>query len=52
LLEQLETLRQQLKKEAQPVEISGTLVQLNTSARSLVTALAPSSGNRRQAEHR
>ena len=52
LLEQLETLRQQLRKEAQPVEISGTLVQLNTSARSLVTALAPSSGNRRQAEHR
>jgi len=52
LLEQMETLRQQLKKEAQPVEVSGTLVQLNTSARSLVTALAPSSGNRRQAEHR
>lgn len=52
LLEQLETLRQQLKKEAQPVEISGTLVKLNTSARSLVMALAPSSLGRRQAEQR
>jgi len=43
LLEQMEVLRQQLKKEAQPVEISGTLVQLNASARSLVTQLGPQS---------
>lgn len=43
LLEQMETLRQQLKKEAQPAEISGTLVQLNASARSLVTQLGPQS---------
>lgn len=43
LLEQMETLRQQLKKDAQPAEISGTLVQLNASARSLMTQLAPQS---------
>jgi transposase len=49
LLEQMEMLRQQVKKEAQPAEISGTLIKLNTSARSLVTALAPDSGNRKQA---
>lgn len=47
LLEQLEALRQQLKREAKPVEISGTLVQLNASARSLVAALAPQAANRR-----
>jgi hypothetical protein len=53
LLEQMEVLRQQLKKEAQPLEISATLVQLNTNARNLVTALAPLSASpvaiRRQA---
>jgi hypothetical protein len=50
LLEQLETLRQQLKKDAPPVEISATLVQLNTSARSLLAALAPqTAAPRRQA---
>lgn len=49
LLEQLETLRQQLKKDAQPAEISGTLVQLNTSARALLAALAPQAAPRRQA---
>lgn len=43
LLEQMEILRQQLKKDAQPAEISGTLVQLNTSARGLMTQLAPQS---------
>ena len=43
LLEQMEVLRQQLKKDALPAEISGTLVQLNASARSLVTQLAPQS---------
>jgi len=48
MLEQLETLRRQLKKEAKPAEISGTLIQLNTSARSLAAALAPAS-ERRQA---
>jgi len=49
LLEQQETLRQQLKRDAQPIEITGTLVHLNTSARSLVAALAPQAVSRRQA---
>jgi len=49
LLEQLEALRQQLKKESSPAEISGTLIQLNTSARSLLAALAPAATPRRQA---
>lgn len=49
LLEQLEALRQQLKKEARPAEISGTLVQLNTSARTLLAALTPQTAPRRQA---
>jgi hypothetical protein len=49
LLEQLDALRQQLKKEASPAEISGTLIQLNTSARSLLAALAPAAAPRRQA---
>jgi len=49
LLEQLEALRQQLKKDARPAEISGTLIQLNTSARSLLAALAPQTAPRRQA---
>jgi hypothetical protein len=49
LLEQLEALRQQLKKDARPAEISGTLVQLNTSARTLLAALAPEAAPRRQA---
>lgn len=49
LLEQLEALRQQLKKDAKPAEISGTLIQLNTSARSLLAALAPEAVTRRQA---
>jgi len=49
LLDQLEALRQLLKKDARPAEISGTLVQLNTSARSLLAALAPETVTRRQA---
>jgi hypothetical protein len=49
LLEQLEVLRQQLKREAKPVEISATLVQLNTSARNLVAELASQATSRRQA---
>jgi len=49
LLEQLEALRQQLKKDAQPAQISGTLIQLNTSARGLLAALAPQTAPRRQA---
>jgi hypothetical protein len=49
LLDQLEALRQQLKKDAQPVEISRTLVQLNTSARSLLAAQPPEPAPRRQA---
>jgi len=49
LLEQLEVLRQQLKREAKPVEISATLVQLNTSARNLVAELGSQATSRRQA---
>ena len=49
LLDQLDTLRQQLKRDAKPTEISATLIQLNASARGLVTALAPSTVIRRQA---
>ena len=48
LLQQLETLRKQLKKDATPTEISGILVQINTSARNLVAALVPASDQRRQ----
>ena len=49
VLEHLETLRQQLKKEVAPAEMSGTLVQLNTSARNLIAALPPQAPARRQA---
>jgi hypothetical protein len=49
LLEQLEALRQQLKKDANPAEISGTLIQLNTSARSLLAAMTPQAAPRRHA---
>jgi hypothetical protein len=49
LLGQLDTLRQQLKRDVKPTEISATLIQLNASARGLVTALAPSTVIRRQA---
>src|SRR5882757_5174391 len=49
LLQQLELLRLHLKKDAPPAEISESLVQLNTSARNLVAALAPASDQRRQA---
>ena len=48
LLQQLETLRMQLKKDAPPAEISESLVQINTSARNLVAALVPASDQRRQ----
>lgn len=48
LLEKLDLLGQHLKKDAPLPEISGTLVQLNTSARNLMTALAPASDKRRQ----
>jgi len=49
VLEHLETLRQQLKKEVAPAEMSGTLVQLNTSARNLIAVLPPQAPARRQA---
>ena len=49
VLEQLETLRQQLKKDVKPAEMSGTLVQLNTSARNLIASLPPQAPARRQA---
>jgi hypothetical protein len=45
----LESLRQQLKRQANAAEISATLVQLNTSARNLVAALPPPAASRRQA---
>jgi hypothetical protein len=49
LLEQLELMRLHLKKDAPPTEAAGILIQLNTSARNLVAALAPASDTRRQA---
>jgi hypothetical protein len=49
VLEQLETLRHQLKKDVKPAEMSRTLVQLNTSARNLIAALPPQTPARRQA---
>ena len=49
VLEQLETLRQQLKKDVKPTEMSETLVQLNTSARNLIAILPPQAPARRQA---
>jgi len=50
LLAQMELLRQQLKKEVQPLEISATLVLLNTSARNLIAALAPQVTTRRMSK--
>ena len=52
LLKQLVTLRAGLKKDASSAELSEILVQINTSARSLVTALTPAAERRRQAETR
>jgi hypothetical protein len=49
LQKQLGTLRTQLKKDASPAELSEILVQINSSARSLVAALGPASEKRRQA---
>jgi hypothetical protein len=49
LLEQLELMRLHLKKDAPPTEGAGILIQLNTSARNLVAAVAPASNTRRQA---
>jgi hypothetical protein len=49
ILEQLDILRQQLKREIKPADMSGTLIELNTTARSLVAALEPQSASRRQA---
>ena len=48
MLDQLDALRQQLKRDAKPTEITATLIQLNASARGLVAALAPSTAPRRQ----
>jgi hypothetical protein len=48
LLEQLELLRLHLKKDAPLPEISEILVQLNASARNLMTALVPASDKQRQ----
>jgi len=41
VLEQLDMLRQQLKREIKPAEMSGTLIKLNTSARNLIATLEP-----------
>ena len=49
LQEQLELMRLHLKKDAPPTEGAGILIQLNTSARNLVAAVAPASNTRRQA---
>jgi len=49
LLEQMDSLRQQLKREIKPDEMTGTLIKLNTSARNLVAALEPQLVSRRQA---
>ena len=52
LLKQLNALRAHLKKDAPASELSGILVQINASARSLVSALTPATEKRRQAETR
>ena len=52
LLTQLNLLRAQLKKDASPAELSEILVQINASARSLVTTLTPAAERRRQVETR
>jgi hypothetical protein len=49
VLEQLDNLRQQLKQEINPAEMSGTLIKLNTSARNLIATLEPQAVKRRQA---
>jgi hypothetical protein len=49
LLQQLITLRSHLKKDGSPAEIARILVQINGSARGLLTALTPASEKRRQA---
>lgn len=49
LLDQLDLLRQNLKKGVQPADLSEILVQLNASARNLTLALAPDSDQRQQA---
>jgi len=49
LLTQLNLLRAHLKKDASPAELSEILVQINASARSLVTTLTPAAERRRQA---
>jgi len=48
VLEQLDMLRQQLKREIKPAEMSGTLIKLNTSARNLIATLEPHLVNLRQ----
>ncbi len=49
LSEQLESLRQHLKKDGSPTEISQILVQLNASARNLANILVPAPVKRQQA---
>ena len=52
LLKQLTVLRSHLKNDAPAEKISEILIQINTTARSLVAALLPASEKRRQAETR
>ena len=52
LLKQLNVLRSNLKNDAPAGQISEILVQINTSARSLVAALLPASEKRRQVDTR
>jgi len=50
LSEQLESLRQHLKKDGSPTEISQILVQLNANARNLANILAPAPVKRQQSD--
>jgi hypothetical protein len=52
LLKQLIALRSRIKKDAPAGEISEILIEINSSARSLVAALLPASEKRRQVESR
>ena len=52
LLKQLNALRTHLKKDASPAELSEILVQINASARNLVSVLVPAAEKRRQADTR
>jgi hypothetical protein len=52
LLKKLHVLRAHLKKDSSAAELSEILVQINSCARNLVTALTPAAERRRQADTR